>query len=423
MVLPVLVLPFLTMIFWALGGGKGTPASAQAGEQAGLNLELPHAHFNDTEVWNKLSLYEQANRDSMKFQEARESDPYFDFAMLENDDLELPPQEPVNDKKSKLEKTVGRSTPKKVEAMDPNEAKVNQKLNQLMQELNNPEKRNARSFAEPELRTPDPQFSEDVQKLEQMMEMMSRGNQPDPEMQQIEGMLDKILDIQHPERVQEKIKEQSDQHQQPVFSVITVSEQPGGMDLPVTESPTQMDSSDLSAAFSVQAVKNSFYGLEEDAKAVGEGNAIEAVVHQTQELVAGATVKMRLLTDVFINGRLIEKNHFLYGVCAINGERLTIEINSIRNETSLLPVSLSVYDLDGQEGIYIPGAIARDVAKQSTDQAIQGLQFASMDQSLGAQAASAGIQAATGLFSKKVKLVKVTVKSGYKILLKDSNAH
>jgi hypothetical protein len=35
------------------------------------------------------------------------------------------------------------------------------------------------------------------------------------------------------------------------------------------------------------------------------------------------------------------------------------------------------------------------------------------------QAANAGIQAAKSLISKKVKLVKVTVKAGYKILLKD----
>jgi hypothetical protein len=42
-----------------------------------------------------------------------------------------------------------------------------------------------------------------------------------------------------------------------------------------------------------------------------------------------------------------------------------------------------------------------------------------MDQSISAQAASAGLQAAKGLFSKKMKLIRVTVKAGYKILLKD----
>ena len=50
---------------------------------------------------------------------------------------------------------------------------------------------------------------------------------------------------------------------------------------------------------------------------------------------------------------------------------------------------------------------------------MQSMQFLTMDQSLKAQAASAGLQAAKGLFSKNVKLIKVTVKAGYKILLMD----
>jgi hypothetical protein len=44
-----------------------------------------------------------------------------------------------------------------------------------------------------------------------------------------------------------------------------------------------------------------------------------------------------------------------------------------------------------------------------------------MDQSLGVQAASAGLQAAKGLFSTKVKQIKVIAKAGYKILLMDKN--
>jgi conjugative transposon TraM protein len=127
------------------------------------------------------------------------------------------------------------------------------------------------------------------------------------------------------------------------------------------------------------------------------------------------------MNDVYINGRLIPRGQFIYGTCAINGERLTIKINSVRDGNSLFPISLSTYDMDGLEGIYIPGAITRDAAKQSSDQAMQSMQILSMDQSLSAQAANAGIAAAKGLFSKKVKLIKVVVKAGYKILLKDGN--
>ncbi len=77
--------------------------------------------------------------------------------------------------------------------------------------------------------------------------------------------------------------------------------------------------------------------------------------------------------------------------------------------------------MDGLAGIYIPGSITSDVAKQSTDNMLQSVALNSLNSSVGAQAASAGIEAAKTLLSKKVKLVKVQVKAGYKILLKDNN--
>jgi conjugative transposon TraM protein len=427
MVLPLLVLPFLTMIFWALGGGQGSPAQPMATEKTGLNLELPNAHFN-TEEWNKLSLYEKAERDSLKFEEEGKNDPYFNLATLEdqnsNDDQEVQPKQKT---KSTSNSRHGSSSQKQGAYVDPNEAKVNQKLDQLYRELNKTsETQNVPDKAEPAAtEKTDPQFSSDVQKLEQMMEMMGKGDQNDPEMQQVGGMLDKILDIQHPERVREKIKERSEQMKGQVFPVDIYKAEENisfiKQDRKKYVAPTD-SSALLSKALLVQAQQNSFYGLEgEVTEENTPGNAIEAVIHDTQELVAGSTVKMRLMSDVYINGRLIPRGQFIHGTCAINGERLTIAINSVRDENSLFPVSLSAYDMDGLEGIYIPGAITRDAAKQSSDQAMQSMQILSMDQSLSAQAANAGVAAAKGLFSKKVKLIKVLVKAGYKILLKDGN--
>src|SRR6266850_5961557 len=83
MVMPVLVLPFVTMIFWALDGGKGSSAEVASTEKTGLNLQLPDAHFGAQE-WNKMALYDQAKRDSLKSNEERQNDPNFDPASQEN---------------------------------------------------------------------------------------------------------------------------------------------------------------------------------------------------------------------------------------------------------------------------------------------------------------------------------------------------
>jgi hypothetical protein len=49
------------------------------------------------------------------------------------------------------------------------------------------------------------------------------------------------------------------------------------------------------------------------------------------------------------------------------------------------------------------------------------MELTSMDPSFKAQAAATGINAAKSLLSKKVKQVKVLVKAGYKVLLRDNS--
>ena len=164
-----------------------------------------------------------------------------------------------------------------------------------------------------------------------------------------------------------------------------------------------------------------FYGTSETSNNSNEEPAVEAVVHANQTLVNGAIIKLRLSTDIYINGTLIPKGKFVYGSASLNDERLEIEINSIRYGTSLFRVKLEVYDMDGLPGIHIPGAITRDVAKQSADNSLQLMELSSVDPSFKAQAAAAGISAAKGLLSRKVKQVKVLVKEGYKVLLKSKS--
>jgi conjugative transposon TraM protein len=212
------------------------------------------------------------------------------------------------------------------------------------------------------------------------------------------------LYIQHPERVQEKLKQTSEAARGQVFAVSSKKD----------NSVTHLDTHHLR-----NGAVNGFYSLIGTTAIEDSQNAIQAVIHETQTIVNGSTVKLRLLNDVFINDVHIPKDNFLYGIASLRGERLSIKINSVRYNNSLFPVELSVYDMDGLNGIYIPGAITRDVAKQSADRSMQTIGLASLDPSWQAQAAGAGIEAAKTLVSRKVKLVKVTVKAGYQVLLRD----
>jgi len=75
MVLPLLVLPFLTMAFWALGGGNA--AIIEKKQTQGLNLQLPNANLKDDKLADKMSFYDQADKDSIKLAEQMRNDPYY----------------------------------------------------------------------------------------------------------------------------------------------------------------------------------------------------------------------------------------------------------------------------------------------------------------------------------------------------------
>jgi hypothetical protein len=77
MALPLLALPFLTLLFWALGGGQVSGAESQTKNIVGFNLELPGANLKDDKNMNKMSYYDQAQTDSLKKTELMKNDPYY----------------------------------------------------------------------------------------------------------------------------------------------------------------------------------------------------------------------------------------------------------------------------------------------------------------------------------------------------------
>jgi len=406
LVLPVLIIPFVTMGFWALGGGLGQTKNNLADNNKGLNLQLPDANLKDDKNADKLSFYNEADADSLKRYELLRNDPYYKDSMLKRQHTIL------SDTGASISTSPiysGLNNSPYSTNTDANEKRIYQKINEINKQINQPNI-SRQTLGNPnqlnQVNDSDGQFSTEVDRLQNMMQQMNDNTESDPEMQQLNGTLEKILEIQHPDRVKDKLKEKSLKNKEQVFIV--------------TRQFLKNNISLLDTNKSKKNAENKFFGVEEDADLVKQ-NTVEAVVHQTQTVVNGAVVKIRLLNDIYLNGSLIKKGNFVFGVAELNGERLEININSIRNNNSLYPVKLEVFDMDGLPGIYIPGAISRDVAKQSTDNSLQLLELTSMDPSFKAQAAATGINAAKSLLSKKVKQVKVLVKAGYKVLLRDKS--
>ena len=151
-------------------------------------------------------------------------------------------------------------------------------------------------------------------------------------------------------------------------------------------------------------------------------NAIMAVIADDQTLVAGTTIALRTTDSIRVNGSVLQAGQLVYGTVSLNGDRMLVRITALRRDRSLYSIELQAYDLDGIAGIHIPGVLSRDVAKESADQGVSSLNVLTVDPSLGAQAAGAGIQMAKSFASRKVKQVRVSVPAGYQLLLRDVHA-
>lgn len=153
-----------------------------------------------------------------------------------------------------------------------------------------------------------------------------------------------------------------------------------------------------------------------------EKNTISACVHTQQTVTDGQTVRFRLLEPMQVSGREILRNALVVGVAKIQGERLNVLVSSLEYHGNIIPVELSVYDTDGQAGIFIPGSMERSAAKEIG--ANMGTSVGSsmnISTDAGAQlAADLGkglIQGTSQYFAKKMRTVKVHLKAGYKVLL------
>lgn len=159
-----------------------------------------------------------------------------------------------------------------------------------------------------------------------------------------------------------------------------------------------------------------------NARLTNEKNTIRAIVHDDQTLVDGQTIRLRLTEPLAAGTTIVPENSIVTGVAKIQGERLDIQITSLEHNGEIIPVEMQAYDTDGQRGIYIPGSLEMNAVKEIVANMGNsvGTSF-TMTQSTGAQLTSdltkGLIQGTSQYMNKKIKQVKVKIKSGYKMLL------
>src|SRR5690606_6668036 len=151
-------------------------------------------------------------------------------------------------------------------------------------------------------------------------------------------------------------------------------------------------------------------------------NSIKAAVLETQTLTDESGVRLRLLETAKTPSRTIPAGTVLTANAKFAGGRLQLKITSIEFEGNIIPVGITVYDLDGQQGLYVPyspemNALTEVASNMSQSAGTSIMMTRSAGQQVAADLSRGVVQGVSGYFSKKVKTPKVTLKAGHEVFL------
>lgn len=151
-------------------------------------------------------------------------------------------------------------------------------------------------------------------------------------------------------------------------------------------------------------------------------NSIRACIHETQTITAEQAVRIRLLDAVRLANLVVPKGMVMTAIAKFQGTRLQLLIQSIEFKGNIIPVELTVYDLDGQPGLAVPYSPERSaLTEMAANMGNTGGTSISLSSTAGQQITSdlskSVVQGISGYFSKKVRMPKITLKAGYQVFL------
>lgn len=454
--LPVLIIPCSAFIFATLGGGTESNLYVKEELTDRLNTTLPNPTEGKGGI-DKMSIYEIVRRDSLKKSALIDKDPYLE--QVGEDEIESS-IDAISDKyisfnanrdksdsetsKENKKQELAFKTEKYSQDIISDIDKIHKRIDRRQSKESGEslafkgyyeQERKKKSNKIPTKRTwesnntsgnPSPTTDPEFAEIENMMKQLEKNqggpvvseeNMVNDDVKMLDKMLDKVLEIQHPERAKQKIMKESLRKKRNLYSVNLMKENTGVSYAGINKYALIEDRIGNTHVVKKRQEK-AFYGLTNSEESFQ--NTIRAVIHETKVIVDKSTVKLRLLDDVYVNGSLIPRNNFVFGICQISNNRLNIIISSIHHKNNIHPVELTAYDIDGIQGVKIPGSIERQIAKQGVAQSSSGFDPGILQTGLITQLTSQAVNITKRIASTNARLIRVELKANYQILLKNN---
>lgn len=151
-------------------------------------------------------------------------------------------------------------------------------------------------------------------------------------------------------------------------------------------------------------------------------NSVKASIQETQTIIGESVVRLRLLEPAQTPNRTIPQGTILTAIGKFQGGRLQLKVTSIELEGNIIPVDITIYDLDGQQGLNVPysperNAVTDIVANMGNATGSSFSMNSSTGQQIGSDLSKSAVQGISGYFAKKIRTPKVTLKAGHQVFL------
>lgn len=171
-----------------------------------------------------------------------------------------------------------------------------------------------------------------------------------------------------------------------------------------------------------QAKNRGFYTEGSNEQTIQPKNSIKACVRETQTVVGETGVRLRLLEPAKTPQRIIPKGTIVTANAKFQNGRLQLKISSVELEGNIIPVDITIYDLDGQQGLFVPysperNAVTDIVANMGNATGSSFSMSSTPGQQITSDLSKSAVQGISGYFAKKVRTPKVTLKVGHQVFL------
>ena len=364
-VLPLVLLPFVVLIFYILGGGNPEGREQKQLENpniSGANYIIPEAE-KSIEIYDKLEAYQRENI-------VRNNDRYESIDSIHENQM---------DSMSSGNELLPLLAEQNNQMPEQLLAHIKQKEKQVQAELNAETKVKPKQVAKTK-KSYQSNIKKDVNQVKLQKEIHSTG------IKELDKVFDENITLNHENDSLKFFLQQA-------------------------RDKLQLLETKKNSGFVVE--KQNCSGFDNGSN---RSQLIAAEIYETTTVLDGNRVKLRLLEDTYLNGEKIKRNTFIYGTCKIKNERLHISITQMPTHETFVPVKLSIHDLDGIEGLYVPDNVTRKVYQEvGAGTNTSSLMGVSTD-----PLAYAGIRAAdrtAQTLLKRIRLKKVTVKKNTLVYL------